>query len=92
MTYVRFSGIMKSISIWKFFTEEIMSVNVNKRIKQLTDYAVKRELICEEDRAYMINSLLSALGAGAGFASALGASALGSSFLGSALGWPAIAK
>ena len=41
-----------------------MSVNVNLRIKQLTDYAVRKELICEEDRAYMINSLLAALGAG----------------------------
>ena len=39
-----------------------MSVNVNLRIKQLTDYAVRKKLICEEDRAYVVNGLLSALG------------------------------
>ena len=41
-----------------------MSVNLNLRIKQLTDYALRKKLICEEDRAYIINSLLSALKAG----------------------------
>ena len=41
-----------------------MSVNVNLRIKQLTDYAVRKKLICEEDRAYVVNGLLSALGLG----------------------------
>ena len=41
-----------------------MSVNANLRIKQLTDYAVRKKLICEEDRAYVINCLLSTLGMG----------------------------
>ena len=39
-----------------------MSVNVNLRIKQLTDYAISKKLICEEDRAYIVNGLLAALG------------------------------
>ena len=38
-----------------------MSVNLNLRIKQLTDYAVSKKLICEEDRAYVTNGLLAAL-------------------------------
>ncbi len=40
-----------------------MSTDLNLRIKQLVDYAVSKKLICEDDRAYMTNSLLSALGA-----------------------------
>ena len=39
-----------------------MSVNLNLRIKQLTDYALRKKLICEEDRAYAVNCLLAALG------------------------------
>ena len=39
-----------------------MSANIMTRIKQLTDYAVSKKLICEEDRIYITNSLLSALG------------------------------
>ena len=39
-----------------------MSVNLNLRIKQLTDYALHKKLICEEDRAYAVNCLLAALG------------------------------
>ena len=38
--------------------------NISTNIKQLIDYAVKAELICEEDRIYMTNSLMSALGVG----------------------------
>ena len=41
-----------------------MAVQVDLRIKQLTDYAVRKRLICEEDRAYIVNGLLSALGRG----------------------------
>ncbi len=37
-------------------------MSVNGRIKQLTEYAVRKELISEEDRAYIINSLLSVMG------------------------------
>lgn len=39
-----------------------MSVNVNMRIKQLVDYAASRKLIGEDDRAYVTNCLLDALG------------------------------
>ena len=39
-----------------------MSANIMTRIKQLTDYAVSKKLICEEVRIYITNSLLSALG------------------------------
>ena len=39
-----------------------MSTDIMKRIKQLTDYAVNRRLIGEEDRIYITNSLLTALG------------------------------
>ncbi len=39
-----------------------MSVNVQLRIKQLVNYAVARELIGEEDRIYMTNTLLATLG------------------------------
>ena len=39
-------------------------MQVDIRIKQLTDYAVRKRLICEEDRAYVVNGLLSALGRG----------------------------
>ena len=39
-----------------------MSVNVNLRIKQLVDYAASRKLIGEDDRAYVTNCLLDALG------------------------------
>ena len=38
--------------------------NISTKIKQLVDYAVKAELICEEDRIYMTNSLMAALGVG----------------------------
>ena len=41
-----------------------MSIQVDLRIKQLVDYAVRKRLICEEDRAYVTNGLLSALGRG----------------------------
>jgi len=39
-----------------------MSVNVNLRIKQLVDYAVRKKLIYDEDRAYVTNGILSCLG------------------------------
>ncbi len=39
-----------------------MSVNVNLRVKQLTDYALRCKLIGREDCTYIINSLISALG------------------------------
>lgn len=39
-----------------------MSKNISFRIKQLTEYAIDKKLICDEDRTYIINSLLSALG------------------------------
>jgi len=38
-----------------------MSVNISAKIKQLVDYAIKRELIEEADRIYMTNSLMAAL-------------------------------
>lgn len=39
-------------------------MNISAQIKQLINYAVKNELITEEDRLYMTNSLLAALGVG----------------------------
>ncbi len=36
--------------------------DISTKIKQLIEYAIKAELICEEDRIYMTNSLMSALG------------------------------
>ena len=39
-------------------------MNISAQIKQLINYAVKNELIAEEDRLYMTNSLLAALGVG----------------------------
>ncbi len=39
-----------------------MSTNISLRIKQLIDYALASSLIQEEDRIYMTNSLLAALG------------------------------
>ncbi len=39
-----------------------MSVSVTTRIRQLVDYALRHRLIGEEDRIYVTNSLLSALG------------------------------
>ena len=39
-----------------------MSAKISISIKKLINYAVKAELICEEDRLYMTNSLMSALG------------------------------
>ena len=39
-----------------------MSVNISAKIKQLVDYAIGAELIMEEDRIYMTNSLMAALG------------------------------
>ena len=41
-----------------------MSVNVSAKIKQLVEYAIDKELIAEEDRLYMTNSLMSALKVG----------------------------
>ncbi len=41
-----------------------MSVNVSAKIKQLVEYALEKGLICEEDRLYMTNSLMSALKVG----------------------------
>ncbi len=41
-----------------------MSIDLNLRITQLTDYALAKKLIFEDDRAYIINSLLSAMGEG----------------------------
>ncbi len=38
-----------------------MSMDITVRIKQLTDYAIQKKLIGEEDRVYIINSLLAAL-------------------------------
>ncbi len=38
-----------------------MSVNVTLRVKQLIEYALQNKLIGEEDRRYMLNSLLAAL-------------------------------
>ncbi|MBQ9783867.1 MAG: UDP-glucose--hexose-1-phosphate uridylyltransferase, partial [Clostridia bacterium] len=38
-----------------------MSVNVNLRIQQLVEYALRQKLISEEDRVYITNSLLAAL-------------------------------
>ena len=39
-----------------------MSTNISLKIKQLIEYALDKKLISEEDRIYMTNSLLSALG------------------------------
>ena len=39
-------------------------MNISAQIKQLINYAVRNELIAEEDRLYMTNSLLAALGVG----------------------------
>ena len=39
-----------------------MSEQVTVRVRQLTDYAIRQKLINEEDRLYIINSLLAALG------------------------------
>jgi UDPglucose--hexose-1-phosphate uridylyltransferase len=39
-----------------------MSINVTLRVKQLIEYAIRQKLIGEEDRRYMLNALLSALG------------------------------
>ena len=36
--------------------------NISVKIKQLVDYGVDRKLICDEDRIYITNSLLTALG------------------------------
>ena len=41
-----------------------MQVNISAKIKQLIEYAIKRELIAEEDRIYMTNSLMAALNVG----------------------------
>ncbi len=41
-----------------------MSVNISAKIKQLVDYAIDKELITQEDRLYMTNSLMSALKVG----------------------------
>ena len=41
-----------------------MSVNISAKIKQLVEYAIEKELITEEDRLYMTNSLMSALKVG----------------------------
>ena len=39
-----------------------MSTNISLKIKQLIEYALDNKLIAEEDRIYMTNSLMSALG------------------------------
>ena len=39
-----------------------MSTNISLKIKQLIEYALDKKLISEEDRIYMTNSLMSALG------------------------------
>ena len=41
-----------------------MSTKISANIKQLVEYALEKELICEEDRLYMTNSLMSALKVG----------------------------
>ncbi len=41
-----------------------MSADISAKIKQLIEYALKTGLIAEEDRIYMTNSLMSALGVG----------------------------
>ncbi len=41
-----------------------MTANISLKIKQLVNYATKTGLIAEEDRIYMTNSLMSALGVG----------------------------
>ena len=38
-----------------------MSADITIRVRQLTDYAIRKKLIEKEDRLYIINSLLSAL-------------------------------
>lgn len=38
-----------------------MSADITVRVRQLTDYAIRKNLIEKEDRLYIINSLLSAL-------------------------------
>ncbi len=39
-----------------------MSIDITVRVRQLTDYAIRKKLIGGEDRLYVINSLLAALG------------------------------
>ena len=39
-----------------------MSTNISLKIKKLIEYALDNKLIAEEDRIYMTNSLMSALG------------------------------